>query len=443
MSGQSRAEAAPSARQGMVATRSAAPSSATASTPTLRAAGRKYLFWVVAAVGALLVAFAAALLAGGTNAGKPTLGADNPAPAGGMALVEVLRQQGVTVVVANDLAEARAAAASADDPTLFFYDENGFFPSTGLRDLAELGARTVVVSPDFALLRELAPSVGFGGVSSEKTLTARCDLPAAERAGTMSPGGTTLRVTGTASGVTGCFPGEDDTFSVVRQQTADRSLTLVAPATAFTNEEIATYGNGALALNLLGESETLVWYLPTLADVERTGPPSLGELTPGWVTPTLLLLIAVFIAAALWRGRRFGPLVRENLPVVVKASETMEGRARLYARSSARLRAIDALRVGAVERLARQAGLSRMSSLDEVVDAVAALTGRPAAQVRATLVDDIPSTDRDLIRLSRELQAIERETVRASNPAAADPATGRPESADAPSAGTTNGRMDL
>ncbi len=41
------------------------------------------------------------------------------------------------------------------------------------------------------------------------------------------------------------------------------------------------------------------------------------------------------IAAAFWRGRRFGPLVVENLPVTVRASETMLGRARLYEKSRA------------------------------------------------------------------------------------------------------------
>ena len=66
----------------------------------------------------------------------------------------------------------------------------------------------------------------------------------------------------------------------------------------------------------------------------------------------MILLLLVFLAAAFWRGRRLGPLVVENLPVVVRASETMEGRARLYQKSSARLHALDALRIGAIQRLA-------------------------------------------------------------------------------------------
>ena len=69
------------------------------------------------------------------------------------------------------------------------------------------------------------------------------------------------------------------------------------------------------------------------------------------------MLVLVALGAVFWRSRRVGPLVVENLPVVVRASETMEGRARLYERSNSRLHALDALRVGTVARLARTCGL--------------------------------------------------------------------------------------
>lgn len=401
---------------------------ARSSTPTVRAVGRKALFWVVAALGALVVSVVAAVVAGGSTGEGPTLGADNPAPAGGMALAEVLRQQGVTVTIADDLGEAQSAASTASDPTLLFYDENGFLPADRLPDVAALATRTVVISPDFVALQALAPGLGFGGVSDAKELAADCDVPAAIRAGTLSPGGATLRVTESAdAGYTGCFPSDEDTFSFVQRATEAGTLTFIPSTDVFGNDTVAAYGNAALALNLLGAGDTLVWYLPTLADVERTGPPSLGELTPGWVTPTLLLLVVTVVAASIWRGRRFGPLVAENLPVAVKASETMEGRARLYARSSARLRAIDALRVGTVGRLSQRAGLPRSAGMDEIVDAVATLTGRPSHEVRAIVLDDIPSTDSDLLRLSDALRDLEIETARATDQSLGSHHNGRME----------------
>ncbi len=50
------------------------------------------------------------------------------------------------------------------------------------------------------------------------------------------------------------------------------------------------------------------------------------------------------LLAALWRARRLGPLVTERLPVVVRASETVEGHARLYRSRRARDRVAATLR---------------------------------------------------------------------------------------------------
>jgi hypothetical protein len=102
--------------------------------------------------------------------------------------------------------------------------------------------------------------------------------------------------------------------------------------------------------------------------------------------------------------------------VVVRASETMEGRARLYDRADARLHALDALRIGAVSRLARTCGLPRTATVTEVVDAVAALAGRDRAAVAGILIDREPATDAELVRLSDELLALETETTRHSRP---------------------------
>lgn len=396
------------------------PANAPSSTLTLRATGRRWLFWMVAGTGAILVSIAAALIAGGSTAGGPPLAADNAAEAGGMALVEVLRDQGVTVTAAGTLAEARTAAAGSVDATVLFFDPEQYLDPERLAAMATLAPRTVVVEPRFRTLQELAPEVGFGGVSEAASLRADCGLPAAVKAGTISPGGRTLTLIepgepGQAT-LTGCFPSDEDTFSLVERAEDGRTLTLVPDADVLSNGSIDTFGNAALALNLLGPSDTLIWYLPTLADVASTGPPSLGELTPGWVTPTLLLLTLVALSAFVWRGRRFGPLVAENLPVTVRASETMEGRARLYARGDARLHAIDALRIGAVQRLAARLGLPRTAGVDDVILAVAAITSLAPTQVGSVLVGAIPANDAELVALSDQLRDLERRAIRATTP---------------------------
>ncbi|ANP71637.1 DUF4350 domain-containing protein [Cryobacterium arcticum] len=409
----------------------ARPAAPASSTPTVRAALRRSVFWVVAGLGALLVAVIAFVITGVAGTSGPPLAADSPNPGGGMAVVEVLRQQGVTVLPVDTLDEAAAAVDADPTATVFVSDASGYLTADRLTELGTLAPHTVVADPDFRLLQVLAPEVGFGGVSTADKLTAQCELPAAERAGSISPGGKTLGLPAGSVGYTGCFPGDGSTFSVVERVTDGRTLTLVADTSVFANDEIATFGNAALALSLLGQDDTLVWYLPTIGDVAATGPPSLGDLTPGWVTPVMVLLFVVAITAMVWRGRRFGPLVAEDLPVVVRASETMEGRARLYARGNARLRAIDAIRIGAVTRMARAAGLPRTAALDDVVRTVAALTGRDPVGVHTLLVGDVPATDAALMRLSDAVAELEAATIRAVRPpgSAPDspPSTGRME----------------
>jgi hypothetical protein len=405
-----------------------APAQVTSSTPTIRGAIRKSSFWAVAGVGALLVAVVAFLATGTSGSAGPPLAADNPAQAGGMAVVEVLRQQGVTVLPVDTLSQAEAAMNTHPTATVFFADPEGYLNPDQLAEVGTLATRLVVADPDFVALQALAPEVGFGGVSTADSLSADCDLAAAGRAETISPGGKTLRVAPNTPGYTGCFPGDDGSYSVIERTVDDRRLTLVADTAVFANDEVATFGNAALALNLLGADDTLVWYLPTLADVPATGPPSLGALTPGWVTPALVLLMVTAISAMIWRGRRFGPLVAENLPVVVRASETMEGRARLYARGNARLRAIDAIRIGAVTRMASAAGLPRTAPLERVVATVAGLTGHTPDRVHAVLVGEVPHSDADLMRLSASIDDLEDATVQAARPDGTGTATPTPPS---------------
>ena len=197
--------------------------SASSSTLTVRAFGKKASFWVLLAVVAVVISIVAALIAGGATASGVALSATNPAPTGSMALAEVLRNQGVTVTVADTLAQATEAAAAAPDSTVFFSDPNAYLTAEQLTTLGGLSPRLVIAAPGFLTLETLAPAVGFGGLSNidaadAGTLSAACSLPAAERAGTISPGGNTLSLAGAgaaASAYVGCFASSDDRFSVI------------------------------------------------------------------------------------------------------------------------------------------------------------------------------------------------------------------------------------
>ncbi|WP_307794536.1 DUF4350 domain-containing protein [Leifsonia sp. TF02-11] len=393
---------------------------AAAVSPTVRRTARRAVPWIVLGVIALLVALSSLALGAGRSIGGDPLSTTNPGPVGSKALAQVLGQQGVTVKTAASLAQVRDAAG--DDTTVLVYDPEGNLDHEGYDQLTSVASTIVVVEPHFAALQALAPTVHAagepGGVAS-----AGCDLPAAQRAARIDPrattntDGTSAPGTFRASGdATACFEGSGGRASLVETSYQGRTVYLLGSAAVLMNDGIDRLGNAALGLNLLGEHRTLVWYLPGLIDRSVSGPADLASLTPGWVTPVVILLTLVFVAAAVWRGRRFGPLVVEHLPVVVRAGETREGRARLYQRSSARLRAADALRIGTIGRLSTIVGLPRAATTDEVAEAVAALTGRDHAALLLLLVDEHPRSDRELIDLSDRLAELERATAAAASP---------------------------
>ncbi len=391
-------------------------------TPTVGRTVRRSLFWVGVGVVALLVAIAGLGLQGSSVGGDP-LSPANPAPAGSKALVEVLRDQGVQVEFTQSLDATVDAVTDFEATTLVIYDPEAVLTAFQLRKAARLAEHVVIVDPSDDQLHEVAPEIDRSGVVPQN-LDAECDLPAAARAGEVSGESTGYRLTDDDAGASTCFPSGSGVYSLIQlpssgSTTSDapaQRLTVLGTWSALSNETITRSGNAALALNLLGEHEDLVWYIPGIADFDGSGGNAAAEATPEWLTPAIILLLIAGLAAAVWRGRRLGPLVIENLPVTVRASETMLGRARLYERSGSRLRALDALRIGTVQRLARASGLSRHATLDEIVVAVAALSGRPPSEVRALLLDREPVTDPELVQLSDDLLTLERDVSRAARP---------------------------
>jgi hypothetical protein len=384
--------------------------------PTVRGGLRRWRIWIVLGAIALVGAVALAALQGGGRVSGQPLGADNAAPAGAKALVEVLRGQGVEV---EPVASLDDAAHGADGgATVLVYDAMGLLDPAGLSELADSAERLVVVAPDFGQLAELDAGVRLAGVASGPLGDPDCTLPSARRAGALSDGQRLLSLDQGAldAGWSGCFPDDGGGYALVTGPSDGGRITLVGAPTAFANETVDEAGNAALALGLTGESERLVWYLPGFDDLDPASAPSMGELTPGWVGPAVVLSIVVTVVAGVWRGRRFGPLVVEDLPVEVPASETREGRARLYARSSVRTHAIDQLRIGAVTRIGAVLRLPRAATVSEVVVAASAATGRDPRAVAHVLVDALPANDAELVALAGALAELEDDVRRSVRP---------------------------
>ncbi|QHC59455.1 DUF4350 domain-containing protein [Rathayibacter sp. VKM Ac-2760] len=376
--------------------------SGTVSTPTLGALLRRGRIWAllaaIVALGTLLLTVAT-----GSQVAAPALDADSAAPDGARAVAQVLREQGVEVLRADSLDEALDAL----DPgsTLLVDDPGSALDAEQYTRLARAADAVVLIAPTGAALEALLPGVAFAGAPQDSgVLAADCAVPAAERAEGIPAGGSTFRIL--EGGAEGCFPAGDDAFALVVDDSGATRVAAVGDAGLLRNSTIAEEGRAALALGLLGSEDRLVWYRAGAGDAVGTSVDP-ADLAPGWVTPALLLLVGVFLASAVWRGRRFGPLAVEPLPVVVHASETARGRARLYARGATRVRALDALRIGTLHRAAAVLGLAPSSRVDEVVAAAAARLERDPAALRRLLVDEQPADDAALVAASDELLRFE------------------------------------
>jgi hypothetical protein len=369
---------------------------------------RRVAAWIAIGVVLLVVGgIGGAIAASGQWAARDALDPDSAGPAGTRALAEVLRTHGVEVEVTRSRTDAVAALKGA--PATLVLPDPSALSDDAVSQLADAAADVVLIEPRSRTLDLLLPGSSAAGFGGEDAVGPGCDLPEAERAGAVAPGALYAPGPGTSA----CYP-VDDGFGLLVRDADGRRISAVDGSVLFTNEHLADDGHAALAANLMGRHPLVVWYVPNAGDTDLTDTdPSLGQLTPPWVSPVIVLLLIAGVAAGIWRGRRFGPLVAERLPVTVRASETTEGRARLYARARDPLHAGDRLRVGTLRRLAGLLGLGAHASAGDIADAAAGRIGADRAAVRGILLDDIPRSDADLVALSTRLRDLE-EAVRAA-----------------------------
>jgi hypothetical protein len=360
---------------------------------------------------------------------------------GARALAVLLKDRGVDVDRTRTLA---STLDRLDDDTMLVVTHPSMLTHSHLRKLARAPSpHVVLLEPDEDTLTAFAPGVVPAGDAFPRTREPGCALREATRAGSVRAEGPTYRAPAVSRAVV-CY-GDGTRGALVRVPDAlipgserTRVVDAVGTASSFTNARLADEGNAALALNLLGSRARLVWYVPSPADLPAPGsanpqaPPDVLSLLPEPVRFGLAQVAVAIALLMLARARRLGPVVTEPLPVAVRASETVEGLARLYHRARARDRAAAALRDATRARLTSLLGLPRQADLDAVARAAADRTGRPPAEVARLLggaVDQTtggsshpatpPSTvhhavtdDAALVRLADDLDTLEQEVRR-------------------------------
>lgn len=372
----------------------------------------QHKFWLI--VGSIVLAFLIfAIIRATSSPARSPLASDNPAPDGGMALAQILRQQGVEVIPTDTAtATAKTLSAHQGDVTLMVYDPKGFLEASQLSSLKTAATTLVLVEPSPGTLIGLKSKISSGGAGPDSVTTspAGCSDPAAQAAGSSevgSPAGSSRLYHGPVT----CFevPGGTSGSYVT---TADGTVKVMGNSAALSNDRLVSSGNAALALNALGEHHHLVWYVPSLADVPASDKPAdIASVTPSWVSPAAIWLTVVAALALWWRGRRDGPLVMEPLPVSVRGSETAAGRARLYQDAQATQTAAENLRAATLQRLAKHFRLGSDASAAQVCSAVVRNSALPPAQVTHVLLEFSPETNAALLDWAHQLHTLESEAT--------------------------------
>lgn len=368
-----------------------APAGSARATITPREAWRKARLPLL--IGVLFVALAVAQAIG---AGRVRFGYLDPAataPDGSAALVALLRDRGVDVREVARPSGSRDATAFFPIPELV--DPDVVASAAGAADL-------VIVEPGDAYARATATGVEPRGDGEPAEANPGCEQADAVAAGRARARG--MRFSAPEDAVT-CYA---SSFVDVTTATGQR-VTILGTGDFMTNEHLDEEGNAALALRLLTRHPTVEWVYPrstagTGADEE---PRSLGDLLSRRVDVFTWQLVVAALLVVAWRARRLGAVVVEPLPVVVRAAETVEGRARLYQSARARGRAGEALRAGLRDRLVRTLGLAPDASRETLVAAVTARSrGRDAMAVDALLYGPPPADDPSLVRLADDLDSL-------------------------------------
>lgn len=363
--------------------------------PTLKGTWRSARGVVLVGALVLLAAALPVLLTAPTPAGY--LDPSDTSLEGSAALAQLLRDRGVQVTRTDSVAEA---THDAGPDVRVLVSRPDLLTPTDAQHLQASGADLLVVGTANAGV--FLPGTRTRPVSAETPLRPGCDLRAAVLAGSAHLGAATIH---SESADIGCYRVSGRPTLV-----AADGVVLAATGEFMTNRRLDEDGNAALAMNLAGADADLRWLVAPSKQVApaAAGDDSLADLVPPqvpWAAATLGLAV---LLAALWRGRRLGPVVVEAVPVVVRASETVEGRGRLYRAHRAREQAAANLRSAAVSRIATWVGGGETTTPQRIVDAVSRRIGQDAREVERLLYGPVPEDDRALVRLAEDIDALER-----------------------------------
>lgn len=399
--------------------------------PSTGPAKRRMWPWLIVVGFVGLVALATFVVFVGANVDRPgetrALDPGNTRADGTAALAAVLSDRGVPVTVVR----GRSALMDADRPdaaTTVVVTSSDTMNSTAIDRFRERTAgagRVIFVAPSTLTLETFGLPINSAvGLSATQSVRGACAIPGIatddtvlrDTIGYESPPG--------ADNTTPCFTSDGASELIRVAPTAGRPEVIVMTGAMLQNQQITRFDNAGVALRVFGSHERVLWYVPKYTDGAADEPSGDVPDIPAAIGPLVILAGFGLLTLMVWRGRRFGPLVGEPLPAVVKAIETTEARGRLYHRAGAHDRAAAQLRVHTIGSIADRLGLPfdagrvRIDSPDSIaahpamgaiIDATARATGRDPRAVAGLLTGPLPHGPDDLLRFTTDLTILEKE----------------------------------
>lgn len=289
---------------------------------SVRARAGRGRWWLVGLALMVILAISVAVTSRPTD--YRNLSIDNLTDSGTHAMAQILRDQGVAVTQFDTL--ARVSIAHPSSTTLVIAGAD-ILTDAQIDSVLAYAGDVVFIGASDALVKAVDDGLAVSNDFLPETVDAACADPDATAAERMRVEFTGLQRVGETDAQL-CFANRSEVFGMAVVPNAHGSRTIMTNPAVYRNDALLTDGNAALALRTAGHHEHLVWYLADYYDATLLsgpgGPSSVNinadVLPPGFGTALYALGLTALVAA-LWKGRRFGPLAVEPLPVVVRASE--------------------------------------------------------------------------------------------------------------------------
>ena len=379
---------------------------------SLKSLGRSAGLWLVL-VAVLLMASAAITLTSAERDERRSGHYDSFAADGTHAYAKLLEDHGAKLKKTDNFDTAVEAAAKPDTTVVVINPDDISVDSRQKMTAAAQKGGHVILSAPYDMGgwgNTIHPTEEFAAPDDfAESREPACDYPTARKAGPVSA--PFNHYYSTQKDSVKCYYRPDmgkQASGLVQAPVGKGTMTVMGNSSWIANDQIALHGNASLVMGLVADADSVVLFWPNPNDFIDSDIQETQDFVPQWVYFAVLWIGVLTLVALLWRGRRFGPLAAEHLPVTVPAKETVTGHAGLLQRAGARPEALRPIQQAATITLARKLSVPTSAPAEDVCRAVAAKLGESPQRIEHLLLHAEPKSDAELVSLAQAISELER-----------------------------------